>query len=97
MKTEITCEPPIWAAKDGSKIPITEMTDLYVVNTLLFLKRKLAALEGETDSAFACSFQGEMASYYGAQGQDAALNREISCRAWVRIFEREIVRRRTLT
>lgn len=47
----------VWRTKDGRRIPISRMSDLHLLNTEQFLRRKFNQLQ----DAEPPSFQGEMA------------------------------------
>jgi hypothetical protein len=46
-----------WKTKDGRKIPVAQMTDLHLLNTEQFLKRKFYQMQDLSPP----QFQGEMA------------------------------------
>lgn len=64
--------PKIWTTKDGTKIPIKEMTDSHLVNTLKLLHRTAKASVERFVTA-GNPFHGEMASDDFDRAQSAAL------------------------
>ena len=83
----------LWQTRDGQQIPIRNMADEHLINTLLYLNRRVKLLAEETDAAYSCSVQGDIASYYAAQGQNDAHAKETACRMWIELFKRELDRR----
>ncbi len=82
-----------WKAKDGRIIPVREMSDEHLFNTLLFLMRQMKRLEADGDYSFASGCRGEMASYY-AEGEQTGLLKELAAYdAWINLLKREMDRR----
>lgn len=54
---------PYWTNKEGQEIPIENMDDTYLLNTIHFLTRRH---KEECDISFPV-FNGEMAQYYAQQ------------------------------
>jgi hypothetical protein len=87
---------PVWVTQDGTKIPVSQMTDGHVLNTLRFLRRKqahspmdyfrcLSAFDDQNPG-----FDGPadlvMDSIRDSMEYDAAVS-------WVSVFEAEVDRR----
>lgn len=60
----------IWTTRDGQRIPIGQMTDSHLTNTIAYIYRRAAQLQNEALVCYPC-FQGEMAQMYAEQEWDA--------------------------
>ena len=56
----------VWTTKDGRRLPIVEMTDSHLANTILFLRRAAARYQ-DSVLTHPPHFEGEMAQYYAEQ------------------------------
>lgn len=66
----------LWITREKQCLPIVDMADGHIINTINMLERKLAALREQADDAwgFAAGCRGEMASYYGGHMADDAMS-----------------------
>ena len=84
----------VWTTKDGTKIPIAEMTDTHISNAIAHLERKIEATEDAMASASGHGFQGEMASYAAEQEGDRCAERLLFLDGYLHAMKEERNRRR---
>lgn len=59
--------PAHWVTKDKRSIPIKEMTDAHLINSIAMVQRRLEEVSDAYDACYSNGLQGEMASYYAEQ------------------------------
>ncbi len=85
--------PTHWKTKEGTLIPLKEMTDTHLANTKAMLERNIEKWSRGYDASF--SFQGEMASYYAEQEADGFLTKIGMARLFITAITLEIKSRMT--
>jgi hypothetical protein len=84
-----------WTTKDKRKIPIVEMTDVHIRNTVLYLRRRKETLEAAVDSAYGTmgTLNGDMSTYYAEAECDREEGRLSTVVTWLQRMEAEAIRR----
>lgn len=84
-----------WTTRDGRRIPLAEMTDTHLSNTLAMLRRKQDNIEAETNAAAAyVGTSDSMAAYYAEHAMDEGFERSRECCMWIDLLEGEQNRRK---
>ena len=85
----------IWTTKDGTRIPVPEMTDRHVVNCWHMLSRIVAEVDSASEFYLHPFWgpSGEMAQEAAEQAMEEAWNQRATCAAWMQVFEEEMTRR----
>lgn len=85
----------VWRTRNGKSIPVADMTNRHLINTVKFLQRRLAEIAEAT--AFWChpfwGPQGEHAQDAAEQEMEAMWEKEEILEAWVVELSAELLRR----
>ncbi len=85
----------VWTTRDGTKVPVTEMTDTHLKNTIAMLRRLEATCADRVaaSAAVASTLSGDMASYYAEGAIDHEICNLSAVQTWITILQAEQARR----
>ena len=84
----------VWTTKDGTKIPIAEMTDTHLSNAIAHLERKIEATEDAMDSSYRHRFHGVVPFHAAEQAGTRCGERLMFFNVYLHAMKEESNRRR---
>ena len=87
-----TAEVATWLTRDGRKIPVTEMTDAHLANTIRYLERRIASgMYREEPELHTCPIWEISEGPCFACENDSIVKSRLE--SWIEIFKNEKARR----
>ena len=97
--SDSTVDVPIWITRDGDEVPITQMSNSHLLNTIRYLKRRRDKLRSEESAGL--HFLGRLSSdsmgaHAADQEIDAITAKLIATSIWIGILTTEAEKRSLL-
>ena len=84
---------PYWTQRDGSHIPIENMTESHIKNALSLVRTRHETFLTEASAAAGYSGSGDGASYAAEQAMNEAFDKSYQTSYWIEVFTNELLRR----